>query len=349
MADAARVLIVDDEDLVVGAIRAALADEGYEFSRAADGLQALALVAERIPDLIILDVLIPGITGYEVCSILKNDPIGRFIPIMLVTGLSSTDEMVHGFDRGADDFIGKPFNAHELRARVRSLLRFKNLTDRLEHVSAVIETLANAVEARDRYTVGHARRVANLSVELARACGASDTELDDIRSAGILHDVGKIGTPETVLNKPGALTASERRQIEAHPVLGGRICRPLRTSSNFRSIIRHHHERLDGSGYPDGLKGDEIHMAARTVALCDIFDALTTDRPYRKGLPQEVGLQIIRDEVKRGYWDRQLFEVFVDMVGDGWHYEGTEFGMECEPATPLSVGAIASPAPVAAS
>lgn len=313
-----RVLIVDDNVQNVELLRTYISAEGYEVDEAFDGEEALVKVAANPPDLILLDVMMPKLNGYDVCSQIKKDEKTRFIPIIMVTALSELEDKIKGLDAGTDDFISKPFNRYELLARVRSLLRIRHYYADLDHSQDIIITLALAVEAKDPYTRGHSERVADYARRLAKALGLPFKDQDLVHRAGLLHDIGKIGVSETYLHKPGPLSGEEREIIRDHPVRGEAICRPLKSLRHLLPAIRHHHERFNGTGYPDGLKGEEIPLSARILAVADIYDALTSDRPYRVGLPQERALDILKTEADQRHWDSHLVDVFIN------HMKGKE-------------------------
>lgn len=309
-----RVLIVDDNRQNVELLRTYISAEGHEVDEAFDGEEALEKVAQNPPDLILLDIMMPKLNGYDVCSRLKSDDKTRFIPIIMVTALSDLEDKIKGLDAGTDDFISKPFNRYELLARVRSLLRIRHYYADLDHSQDIIITLALAVEAKDPYTRGHSERVADFAQKFARILGLSPKDQDLVHRAGLLHDIGKIGVSESYLHKPGPLSSEEREIIRDHPVRGEAICRPLKSLKHLLPAIRHHHERYNGTGYPDGLKGEEIPLMARILAIADIYDALTSDRPYRVGLPNERALDILKSEADQNYWDPRLVEVLVDSM-----------------------------------
>lgn len=312
----ATILIADDEPANREVLWELLSPQGYRAVFAPDGTTALHLLRTQPIDLALLDVMMPGCTGFSVCRAAKSDPMTRLVPIVLVTGLATTEDRIMGIESGADDFLNKPVDRGELTARVRSLLRLKQFTDELENAELVLFTLANSIEAKDPYTVGHCDRLSLYSVALGKRVGLGDELLIALRRGGIVHDVGKVAVPEQILRKPGRLTAAERKIMELHPLTGERICAPLKSFRHVLPIIRHHHEKLDGTGYPDGLKGDQIPATARILTIVDIFDALTTDRPYRSALPREEALGIMREEAARGWWDSALLEEFQTLLSE---------------------------------
>jgi putative two-component system response regulator len=311
---AQRILIVDDETAARVALETLLRREGFELRTARDGASALAECATFRPDLILLDVLMPGMTGLEVCRRIKATPETRLTPVVLITGLSDTEDRIQGINAGADDFLSKPIDFNELLARTRSLLRLKQYTDELENAEAVLLSLAFGIEARDPYTRGHCERLAQMSARLGEKLGVNEEDLTALRRAGIVHDIGKVVVPDAILLKPGPLSVEEAGVMRRHPVVGEHICAPLRTFKPVLPIIRHHHERYDGSGYPDGLSGQAIPLTARILQLADVYDALTTNRPYRNADVSEVALGIMDKEAARGWWDRELLDAFREMI-----------------------------------
>jgi putative two-component system response regulator len=257
--------------------------------------------------------MLPGVDGIEVCRRLKQDAATRLIPVVLVTGLDARQNRIHGIEAGADDFIGKPFDQGELRARVRSLVRLKRYTDELDSAESVILSLALTIEARDAYTDGHCQRLAYYATALGRKLGLGPEQLDALRRGGYLHDVGKIGIPDAVLRKPAALTVEEYELMKQHTVIGERLCGEMRSLVAVRPIVRHHHERRNGSGYPDQLAGDAIPLLAEIVGIADAYDAMSTDRPYRPARSPEETFQILKDEGARGLWRPALVDTLIGL------------------------------------
>jgi len=312
-----KILVVDDEALARTGLATLLRREGFEVSEANDGPAALSLCGTFYPDLILLDIMMPAMDGFDVCRRVKAAPETRLTPVVLITGLSETQDRIRGINAGADDFLSKPVDFNELMARTRSLLRLKQFTDELENAESVLFTLARSIEARDSYTRGHCERLSEMSARLGESLGLPEEHLKALRRAGIVHDIGKVVVPDTILLKPAPLSESEIEVIRKHPIVGERICAPLRTFRLVLPIIRHHHERHDGSGYPDGLRGSEIPLTAGILQLADVYDALTTDRPYRAAIPREVALSTMEEEAERGWWDRDLFVAFRKIMANG--------------------------------
>jgi putative two-component system response regulator len=304
-----RVLVVDDmedhRELVVDL----LLDEGYCVDVATDGLKALDAAFGAPPDLVLLDVTMPGLSGFEVCRRLKADSRTRLVPVVMITGLNAREDRVQGIAAGCDDFLTKPVDVEQLLARTRTALRMKSLTDQLEEAENVLVSLANALDAKDPYTRGHSERVARLSEELGRAAGLPEERARTLRRAGLIHDIGKIGVPLAYLGKPGALTEPELVSVRRHPAIGHEICSPLRTLEPILPLVRGHHERLDGTGYPDGLRGDEISLDLRCLSVADVYDALTSVRPYRAALSHEAAIEILEGEALRGHWDPEIIRL----------------------------------------
>ena len=305
--------MVDDQPVNAALVRAQLRALDCEVEFAADGESALTQVQASPPDLVLLDVQMPGIDGFEVCRRIKATPDTRLLPVVMMTALNALKDRVAALDAGADDFLAKPVAAIELRARVQSMLRLKDVYDRLDDTERVIFSLARAVEAKDVYTEAHTLRVAARAVALGTAAGLPAEDLDHLHRGGLLHDIGKIGVPDLVLQKPGPLDDDERAAMQRHPAIGEEIARPLRSAAPLLAIIRHHHERIDGGGYPDGLKGDEIPILARIVAVADGYDAITSDRPYRRGRSDAEARAILRAGAGT-QWDRYLIGLFLQDV-----------------------------------
>jgi len=308
------ILIVDDQRLNAELLRELLATRGYYASIVSDAADAEEQVRRDPPDLILLDVVMPGKTGYELCHELKEDPATRLIPVVMITGLNAHEDRLKAIEAGADDFLSKPISAEELFARVKSLLKLKEFTDELETAESVLCTLGLSVESRDPYTEGHCERLARDASELGRHLGLDDECVVALRRGGYLHDLGKITVPDEILKKGSNLTADEWKIMKRHPIVGETICRPLKSLRLVLPIIRHHHEHSDGSGYPDGLKKGEIPLLPRILQVVDIYDALRTARPYKPALAHEQSAITMREEAKAGLWDEELVGEFFHML-----------------------------------
>jgi putative two-component system response regulator len=306
-----KVLVVDDVPANVELLKTMLTREGYTVVTASDGEEALAMVASSHPDLVLMDVLMPKLSGYDVCERIKHNPATRLTPVVLITALHERERKIQGINAGADDFLTKPVDPHELKARARSLVRLKRYTDDLDSAESVIMSLALVIEARDEYTDGHCQRLAAYATALGRALRLSDDELAALFRGGYLHDIGKVGIPDELLLKTGPLSDSEYRRIKDHPVIGDRLCGELRSLRQVRPIVRHHHERLDGTGYPDGLKGDRIPLLAQIMGIVDVYDAITTARPYKAAASPDQAYAELVDEARRGWRRRDLVDAFI--------------------------------------
>lgn len=309
------ILIVDDEQRNLKLLEAMLIPLGYNVIKTANGKEALSIVQKVNIDLILLDIMMPGMDGFEVCQTIKANKSTRLIPIVMVTALDDMDYKIKAINAGADDFLTKPPNKTELLARTKSLVKMKNLNKNLASIENVLISLANTVEAKDGYTQGHIERVSTMAVALGKKLRLTGKEIVALRLGGALHDIGKIAISESILNKPGPLNGNEWKIMKNHAEIGHKICIPLKGNLGLAlEVVRHHHEKLDGSGYPDGLKGDEIPKIARVMAVVDIYDALVTDRPYRKGMDSKKAISIIREEGRQGKLDQEIIEYLAEMV-----------------------------------
>jgi putative two-component system response regulator len=312
----ARVLVVDDSPEIQPLMRELLTSRGYSVVTSANAEEAQAEILHELPDLILSDVIMPGKSGYELCREFKNNPATRLIPFVLITGLSDRESRVKGIEAGADDFLNKPIFAEELFARVKSLLTLKEFTDELETAESVLCTLGLSVESRDPYTEGHCERLAKHAVALGRHLGLDDESLVALRRGGYLHDLGKIAVPDEILKKGSNLTPKEWEIMKRHPVTGESICKPLRSLRLVLPIIRHHHEHSDGSGYPDGLRKEEIPLLPRVLQVVDVYDALRTARPYKSSLSHEQAAAAMRREAQSGLWDEELVTQFFVLLAE---------------------------------
>ena len=309
-----RILVVDDLAENREILAGLLAPDGHEIDTAKDGIEAVEHATANPPDLILMDVTMPRLTGFEACRRLKADPRTELVPIVLVTGLLAREDRIQGIAAGCDDFLTKPVDSEQLLARTRNLLRTKALVDELEAAENVLVSLATALDAKDPYTSGHSQRVGTYAEDLGGAVGLNAKERRNLRRAGLLHDIGKIGIDLAYLNKPGPLTTAEYEDVKRHPVIGFEICRPLRTMAPLLSMIRSHHERLDGRGYPDGLKAEEISVPLRCLTVADVYDALTSDRSYRKAMTPDSALNLMRKEATVGMWDARIVDTLAEVV-----------------------------------
>jgi putative two-component system response regulator len=313
----ARILLVDDLPENLDILASLLEPEGHLLETARDGAEAVEKALGHPPDLVLMDVTMPRMNGFEACRRLKSDERTHLVPVVLVTGLVARDDRIQGIAAGCDDFLTKPVDAEQLLARTRNALRTKALVDELEQAENVLVSLATALDAKDTYTSGHALRVADYAEALGGAIGLDRLTRRDLKRAGLLHDIGKIGTRLDYLQKPGALTTEEYLEVKKHPVIGYEICKPLRTMAPLLHLIRGHHERLDGRGYPDGLKGDQIPVTMRCLSVADVYDALTSDRSYRKAMPVTEAIEMMLREASVGMWDPRIVEAMAGIALKG--------------------------------
>src|SRR2546423_14035689 len=294
------ILVADDQAANRDLLEELLAAQGLKVVTVTNGAEVIQELMRTQVDLVLMDVMMPHLTGFQACAKIKNNPDTDLIPVILITALSDRQDRIEGIKVGADDFLTRPVDRTELLARVRSLLRLKQRTDELERAESVLFSLARSIEGKDPYTHGHCERLADYSARLAEQIGLPEDQITALRRAGFVHDVGKIAIPDAILLKPGRLTPNEWTIIREHSVIGERICAPLKSFRFVLPIIRHHHEKLDGSGYPDGLRGEAIPMTARVLQIVDVYDALTTDRPYKKAFSITDALQTMKEEVSKG-------------------------------------------------
>jgi putative two-component system response regulator len=309
-----QILIVDDDAGCRRALRDLLIPHGYCVGEAKNGQQALDLIASQPPDLVLLDLEMPGLNGFAVCRRIKADPRTRLIPVVIVTSLDWVPAKVMALEACADDYLNKPVNVLELMARIGSLLSLKRFTDELENASTVLRGIARAVEVRDVYTGGHGIRVGRAAAALGKSLGLSEEDQHALTLGAQLHDIGKIGIPDSILRKAGPLTPEEQEVMRTHPAIGADLCKPMRTMEKVIPIIRSHHERLDGSGYPEGLSGVQVSLLVRIVSVVDVYDALTTARAYRPAMDRDAALRTLREEVANGWWDGGVVQTWTELL-----------------------------------
>ncbi len=312
-ANASKILVVDGNQINRRLLKSMLRAGNHEFLEAATGMEALELIAVQPVDLIIVDFLLPGIGGTDLCRRLKSDRKTQFIPILMLTSVHGSDFEVEGIESGADEYLTMPLHPSVVRARVNSLLRHKAAIDSLEEAETILFALAQAVENRDTGTGEHCERLATYSVALGLALGLPRPDLVALYRGGFLHDIGKISIPDSILLGTGKLTADQWKVMELHTLRGVEICKPMKTLSPVLPIIQSHHERWDGTGYPDRLAGEEIPLLARILQVVDIFDALTTKRSYKAAFTKEQALEILKQEAAKGWRDPELVSLFVGM------------------------------------
>jgi putative two-component system response regulator len=305
------ILAVDDEASNLQLLRQILQDH-YRLRFAKDGPRALELVREEAPDLILLDVMMPGMSGYEVCAALKADPRTAGIPVIFVTALTDTEDELEGFEAGAVDYITKPVSPPIVRARVRTHLSLVRMEALRESRLEIVQRLGLAAEYKDNETGLHVIRMSHFSRILGIAAGMTEVEADDLLHAAPMHDVGKIGIPDRILQKPGPLDPDEWKVMQSHVTIGAEIIGEHEGGmlALASQIALTHHEKYDGSGYPNGLRGEEIPLAGRIVAIADVFDALTSVRPYKKAWTEEDALTFLVEQ-KGKHFDPVLVDLFI--------------------------------------
>lgn len=306
-----RILVVDDTPISREVLAEVLRRE-HTVATAGDGVEALETAVAFNPDVVLLDLHMPRMGGLEACRRLRADERWRLLPVIIVTGETDRGKRFECIDAGANDFLNKPFDVAEITIRARSLVRQKRLTDQLESAEIALVAMVRMLEAKDRYTLGHSQRVAERTAALAGACGLSNARQDRLRKAGLLHDIGKIVLRESILHKPDRLTPEEFEMVKLHPVEGERLLSGLRFARDYLPAVRHHHESFNGTGYPDKLAGEAIPLDARLMAIADAFDAMTSDRSYRKGMPVERALAIVAENTGP-QWDPELAKLFVEL------------------------------------
>jgi putative two-component system response regulator len=310
----ADILVADDDETSARFLKRLLTREGHNVSVVDSLDRAMQACAQSMPDLVLVDLMVPRGHGYDLCRRLKEQSATRFVPVVIVTAQSDRRDRLKGIEAGCDDFLIKPFDSAELHARIQSLVRLKRYTDELESAEAVILGMGATIEARDPTTNGHCQRLAHYATRLGKALSLDDTDLAALERGGFLHDIGKIAVPDAVLLKGGQLDPHESRVMRKHPIVGDSLCTGLRSLAKVRPIVRHHHERLDGTGYPDGLHNGEVPLLAQIVGVVDVFDALTTERPYRAARPADEAFEVLSEEASRGWRDRVLVDAFIDLL-----------------------------------
>jgi cyclic di-GMP phosphodiesterase len=313
----ANILIADGDEDYRQLYSDLLRSEGFQTFCAKDVDQALEVLHHERIDMALVDVMMPKTNGITLCRELRNNPETQLVPIVLLTGWESDQRRVMGMESGADAdaHLKKPIDNMELITRVRSLLDKKRFTENLGDAEKMLLTLAEIVEGKDPYTVGHGYRVSRTAVAVAVRMGLSTEDREWVRRGALLHDIGKVGVPEEILGKLGPLKADEKVILNSHTYLGERICAPLSSFRPLLQIIRNHHERLDGSGYPDALQGNQISTLTRVVSLADVYDGLTTRRPYRGSFSHTQAIHQMRREAAQGWWDLEVLDAFVSLNG----------------------------------
>ena len=309
-----KILVVDDHPSSRMTAVALLCVEGYEVLEADNGPKALEVIQDIPPDLILLDVMMPGMDGFEVCRRLKQNDHTRLIPIIFITALNDRRSRLKGIEAGGDDFLSKPFDQLELSARVKSLVHQKRLNEDLDHAEKVLFSIASTIESRDPNTGDHCDRLVQRGEQFGAFLGLSRADIRNLMWGAYLHDIGKVGIPDNVLLKQGKLSTEEWQIMQQHVIIGEQICKPLRTMRGVLPIIRHHHEKWNGSGYPDGLKGNDIPYLAQVFQMIDVYDALTSERPYKTALSSAESLKVMFAETEKGWRNPTLMEQFAQFI-----------------------------------
>jgi putative two-component system response regulator len=318
------ILIVDDVDLNRRLLKAILKAANYRIFEAKRPSAALGILEREKIDLVVVDLVIPEMTGAEFCRIVKNNRTTQLVPILMTTSLQGTENEVTGIESGADEFLIKPLQPSVVRSRIRAMLRNKALIDSLEEAETILFALAQSVEHRDKFTGLHCERLATYSISLGRALGLPKQDQLALYRGGYLHDIGKIGIPDAILFKRGLLTDEEWQTMRLHTIRGEEICHPMKTLAPVLPIIRSHHERWDGTGYPDRLSGEEIPLLARILQVADIYDALTTARPYKPAFTHQHAMEIMMEEARRGWRDPELVPLFAEICQKPYMEEITQ-------------------------
>ena len=317
---------MDSQDVSRRVLRATLKSDHYQILECRKADEAMRLLEQERIDLVVLDLVLPEVSGPELCRWLKAGRKTRFIPVLMMTSIQGVENEIAGISSGADEFVIKPVHPAVVRTRVQAMLRNKALIDSLEEAETILFALAQAVERRDKCTGLHCERLASYSVKLGEALGLPQHDLVALHRGGFLHDIGKISVPDAILFKTGSLTPEEWDTMRKHTTEGEQICKTMRSLAPVLPIIRNHHERSDGSGYPDGLAGSNIPLLAQILQVVDIFDALTSVRSYKSAFTQAEALEIMAKEAQRGWRDPELVSCFTHLM-NSWPEEDRQTGM----------------------
>ena len=312
------ILLVDVASASRDSWKSFLQSQNYEVFTAEDGESALRECLQLQPDLVLLHDTLPDVDGFDLCRRMKENPFNHQIPIVLIKPSSDPADAARGREAGAADFWGTSTSLGEVISRMESLLRLKSYID--EQARSVVLSLARSIEAKRPLMNGHSDRIVKYAVQLGMSLDLPEEDLQELRIACVLHDIGKVAVPDEILLKPAALNTEETEIVRQHPAIGENICAPLKSLRRVLPVIRHHHERMDGSGYPDGLSGHEIPLMARILQIADIYDALITDRPYRDALSSEDALETLNKEAGCGWLDASLVWKFSEICRHGEYF-----------------------------
>jgi putative two-component system response regulator len=308
------ILVVDSEEINRRLLKGIFKTAPYRMLESRRASEAMAMLQSEKIDLVIVDLMLPEMSGPELCRWMKADRRTQLIPVLMVTNVQGVENEIAGISSGADEFLIKPLHPAVVRTRIRAMLRNKALVDSLEEAETILFALAQTVEQRDMHTGQHCQRLAVASVMLGEALGLSHADLTALYRGGFLHDIGKISIPDVILFKQGLLSEEEWEVMRSHPIRGEEICQPMKSLWPVLPIIRNHHERWDGTGYPDGLAGEDIPLLARILQVADIYDALITERPYKPALSHDQAFALMEEEVRRGWRDPELVPLFVSTI-----------------------------------
>ena len=311
-----RILVVDDEAMQRGLIAEILGSskDRFDILEACNGVEAIAMLDEHSFDAVLLDKRMPVMDGDELCRQIRARPELSLLPLLMITGTNSTEELTRSFEAGVSDFIRKPYNSIELLSRLTGAVYKKRLVDQLDTAETLLFSLARMVEAKDETTGDHCSRLTHMGVTFGRVLGLPDDDLNALRKGGIVHDIGKLGIPDSILLKQDSLTDEEWMLMRTHTVIGAHLCQGLSSMRSVTPIIMYHHERWDGSGYPDGLAGEDIPLLARVFQILDIYDALASARPYKRPMTLDEIIETFEAETAQGWRDPSLVRVFLDML-----------------------------------
>jgi putative two-component system response regulator len=312
------ILLVDVASANRKELKSFLQNQRCDVVAAADGESAVRCCLQTQPDLVLLHDSLPDIGSFELCRLMKKDPLNQLTPVVLLKPSPDQWDVYRGREAGAVDVWATPPSLWDALGRIQMLLRLKRYMD--EQAKSAVFSLAQSVDSRHNLKNGHSEHLVAYVEQLGESLGFGEEDLQELRIASWLHDIGKIGVPESILLKPGPLDTEETRIIREHPVTGENMCKPLKSLRRILPVIRHHHEKMDGSGYPDGLRGEDIPLKARILQVADIYDALTTARPYRGALPPEDALQVLFSEAENGCLDASVVLKFSRICRYGEHF-----------------------------
>ncbi|HWY08561.1 MAG TPA: HD domain-containing phosphohydrolase [Candidatus Acidoferrales bacterium] len=311
------VLLVDVASVNREELKSFLRNQNCDVVTSQDSESAVTHCRQLQPDLVLLFDTLPDTSSFELCRRLKKDPLNQLTPVVLLKPSPDQWDIHRGKEAGASDIWANPSSLWDTLQRIQTLLRLKSYMD--EQAKSALFSLARSVDSKQNLRNGHSELLLTYAEQLGKSLGLEDEDILELRIACWLHDVGKFAVPQSILLKPGPLDAAETQIVREHPIIGEKICAPLKSLRPILPVIRHHHEKMDGSGYPDGLRGESIPLKARILQVADIYDALTTDRPYREALPHNEALSILFAEVESGWLDPTVVSHFA-RISRGYQY-----------------------------